>query len=109
MALPGGLGGGRWGRSEPAPVGPSRREEGELLPDDGIELAHRATEELRAAATLMGEAQRVANFGSWEWRVKEDEVSWSDQLYRIFGVDPAAFAATFEAYLAHVHPRARDE
>ena len=75
---------------------------------EGIELAHRATEELRAAAALMSEAQRVANFGSWEWRVKEDEVAWSDQLYRIFGVDPATFAATFDAYLAHVHPSERD-
>ena len=56
----------------------------------------------------MSEAQRVANFGSWEWRVKEDEVVWSDQLYRIFGVDPGAFSATFDAYLAQVHPRLRD-
>lgn len=71
-------------------------------------LAHRATEELRAAATLMSDTQRVANFGSWEWRVAEDSVSWSEQLYRIFGLDPESFEATFEAYLQHVHADDRE-
>ena len=74
----------------------------------GIDLAHRASEELRAAADLMKDAQRVANFGSWEWRVAEDEVSWSDQLYRIFGIatseDPSTFRVTFSTYLDRVHP-----
>ena len=77
-------------------------------PDDEMVLAHRATEELRAAATLMSDAQRVANFGSWEWRVAEDSVSWSEQLYRIFGLDPEHFEATFDAYLQHVHPDDRE-
>ena len=64
-------------------------------PRDGTDLAHRASEELRAAAELMKDAQRVANFGSWEWRVADDEVSWSDQLYRIFGVEPGAARRRF--------------
>lgn len=77
-------------------------------PGDGIDLAHRASEELRAAADLMADAQRVANFGSWEWRVAEDQVSWSDQLYRIFGLakekEPSTFRVTFSTYLDRVHP-----
>ena len=105
---PGGLGGGRKGRRKPPLFGMPRPVEPEEPPEDGISLAHRATEELRAAAALMTEAQRVANFGSWEWRIPDDDVSWSEQLYRIFGVDPATFAATFDAYLAHVHPRDRE-
>ncbi len=56
----------------------------------------------------MTDAQRVANFGSWEWRVREDDVSWSEQLYRIFGLDSASFAATLDAYLAQVHPADRE-
>ena len=74
---------------------------------DELDLAHRAAEELRAAAALMTEAQRVANFGSWEWRTKEDTVTWSEQLYRIFGLDPATFEATFDAYLDRIHPEDR--
>ena len=56
----------------------------------------------------MADAQRVANFGSWEWRVDSDEVSWSDQLFRIFGIDPAeesrGFRLTVSTYLDRVHP-----
>ena len=76
--------------------------------DDGTDLAHRASEELRATADLMSDAQRVANFGSWEWRLAEDEVYWSEQLYRIFGLerkeDPHPFRETFATYLERVHP-----
>jgi diguanylate cyclase (GGDEF)-like protein/PAS domain S-box-containing protein len=76
--------------------------------EDGIDLAHRATEEMRAASDLMADAQQVANFGSWEWRLAEDEVVWSDQLYRIFGIerekDLHSFRTTFAAYLERVHP-----
>ena len=76
--------------------------------EDGIDLARRASEELRAAADLMADAQRVANFGSWEWRLAEDDVFWSDQLYRIFGIekrdDPHPFRTTFATYLERVHP-----
>jgi diguanylate cyclase (GGDEF)-like protein/PAS domain S-box-containing protein len=81
--------------------------------DGGIDLAHRASEELRAAADLMADAQRVANFGSWEWRVAEDQVSWSDQLYRIFGLvtsdEPSTFRVTFSTYLDRVHHEEQPE
>ena len=107
----GGLGGGRkpWlGREifgqPPRPPDPLPEPRG----PDRSEYAARAVEELRAAASLMSESQRVANFGSWEWRVREDLVTWSDQLYRIFGLDRATFKATLDAYIAHTHPEERE-
>jgi diguanylate cyclase (GGDEF)-like protein/PAS domain S-box-containing protein len=60
--------------------------------------------ELREAAERMAEAQRIARFGNWEWVVAEDKVTWSDELYRIFGLQPGEFAATFDAYIERVHP-----
>jgi diguanylate cyclase (GGDEF)-like protein/PAS domain S-box-containing protein len=79
---------------------------------DAIDIAHRATEEMRAAAQLMQDAQRIANFGSWEWLLADDTVSWSDQLYRIFGFDPPNGTRTFEVtlatYLDRVHADDRD-
>ena len=37
----------------------------------------------------LAEAQRIARIGSWEWDVGPDVLIWSDEIYRIFGVDPA--------------------
>ena len=75
---------------------------------DKVGLARLADEEPRSAATLMEEAQRVANFGSWEWRLEDDAVTWSEQLYRILGLDPHSFQATFDAYIDRVHPADRE-
>ena len=50
------------------------------------------------------EAQHIANLGSWEWDVVTNKVSWSDELYRIFGLEPQEFGATYEAFLTYVHP-----
>jgi PAS domain S-box-containing protein len=63
-----------------------------------------AEEELRSRERQLAETQRLARLGSWRWDVRANRVSWSDELYRIYGLDPVTFGATFEAYLARVHP-----
>lgn len=55
-------------------------------------------------ARLLAELQALVHVGIWEWNVKTNDVYWSDELYQILGHPPAAFAPTFEALLAHVHP-----
>jgi PAS domain S-box-containing protein len=40
------------------------------------------------------EAQRIAHIGSWEWDLDSGELTWSDEMYRIYGVDPATFDPT---------------
>jgi len=50
------------------------------------------------------EIQHIAHLGSWEWDVLANTVSWSEELYRIFGLQPMEFDSTLEAYLASVHP-----
>lgn len=64
--------------------------------------------ELREVAERMAEAQTIARFGNWEWIVASDQVSWSDQLYRIFGMEPGDFEATFDAYIDRVVPEDRE-
>jgi PAS domain S-box-containing protein len=54
------------------------------------------------------EAQRLANLGSWSWNVKSDVVTWSPQLYEIYGLTPECFDGTRDAFLACVHPDDRD-
>jgi PAS domain S-box-containing protein len=62
----------------------------------------------RTQARLV-EAQQVAHIGSWEWDVPGNSLWWSEELYRIYGVDPARFAASYEGFLALVHPDDRAE
>lgn len=47
--------------------------------------------------------------GSWDWDVRADRVTWSEQLELVFGLDRAAFAGTYEAYVALVHPDDREK
>ncbi|MDE2280226.1 MAG: EAL domain-containing protein [Xanthomonadaceae bacterium] len=60
--------------------------------------------QLQSEQQLMEQAQQLARVGNWSWGVASNRVAWSDELYRIYGVDPTRHAATFEAYLELVHP-----
>ena len=54
------------------------------------------------------EAQRIAHLGNWEWDIVQNELIWSDEIYRIFGLEPQEFDATYEAFLKAVHPDDRE-
>ncbi|MGB0652207.1 MAG: PAS domain S-box protein [Thermoplasmatota archaeon] len=71
-------------------------------------MADRMTQELRQSKTRLAEAQAVARVGSWEWDVGANSIRWSDELYRLFGLAPDAFAATYEAYVERLHPDDRE-
>jgi PAS domain S-box-containing protein len=47
---------------------------------------------------------RIAHIGGFEWDIRTDTVTWTDELYRIYGQEPQSFGATFEAFLAQIHP-----
>lgn len=46
-----------------------------------------AENELRKNQEQLAMAQRLAHLGSWEWDLKEPSLTWSDELYRIYGLD----------------------
>ncbi|USD23888.1 sensor histidine kinase [Flagellimonas marinaquae] len=53
------------------------------------------------------EAQQVADVGHWNWDMIKNEITWSDQLYRIFGQEPDTFKADYESVKAIIHPEDR--
>ncbi len=53
---------------------------------------------------LLARSQEIAHVGSWQLDVAVNHLAWSDEVYRIFGCEPDAFAATYEAFLSFVHP-----
>ncbi|MFC6286434.1 response regulator [Nocardioides sp. GCM10027113] len=68
----------------------------------------RLRESLRRREQLLADAQQIAGIGSWEWDVTTDSVTWSDQLYRIYDVEPGELEATYAGFLEFVHPEDRD-
>ncbi|MBI5644001.1 MAG: MEDS domain-containing protein [Deltaproteobacteria bacterium] len=55
-------------------------------------------------------AQRIARLGSWEWDLNENNVVWSDELYRIMGVNKEEFiVSSFEGFMDFVHPEDRED
>jgi two-component system sensor histidine kinase/response regulator len=56
----------------------------------------------------MNEAQRIAKLGSWYLNLKTNELHWSDQIYALFEIDPAAHKPSYEGFLEAVHPDDRE-
>jgi signal transduction histidine kinase len=61
---------------------------------------------LRRSEAFLAEAQRLSLTGSFSWRVSTDEITWSEQLYRIFEFDPG-MPVTLELIGTRVHPEDR--
>jgi len=64
---------------------------------------NRARQELRRSEAFLAEAQHLSRIGSFSWRVVTDEITWSEQLYRIFQIDRDA-QVTFELIGTRIHP-----
>ena len=67
--------------------------------------AQMSAEKFRGMADELGKAQAVAHLGSWKFELKTGLVTWSDEMYRIFGVDKKTFTGHL-GYVAAgiVHP-----
>jgi PAS domain S-box-containing protein len=67
-----------------------------------------AQEQLRRTTEFLSQAQAVAQIGSWEWDIATDVITWTDETYRIFGLERVAGPISYERYLALIHPEDRD-
>ncbi len=72
------------------------------------EKAHQlrtSEERLRASEARLKEAQRLAKIGSWEQDIQAEDIRWSDEMLRIFGLSSPP--STLRAFLNYVYPKDR--
>lgn len=69
-----------------------------------LQRAGRVLCDLIKNQTRLSYAQQIARMGSWEWDVENDKMRWSDEIYRLFNIDPIGFDGNYHAFLNSVHP-----
>ena len=67
-----------------------------------------SNEELRHSQEQLAEAQKIAHLGSWDWDIEADKVHWSDEMQRIFGIEPGPFQINYQGYLDWIYPDDRE-
>ncbi|RPJ51142.1 MAG: PAS domain S-box protein, partial [Methanobacteriota archaeon] len=72
------------------------------------EELEKAYKSLKESERGLAEAQRMANIGNLNWDLVTGEVYWSDEMYRIFRLNPQESDRTYEKFLSYVHPEDRD-
>jgi signal transduction histidine kinase len=61
-------------------------------------------EQLTRIERQLALAQRITHVGSWEWDAATGVVTWSDELYRIYGFEPRSREINFEFFVSRLHP-----
>jgi len=93
-------------------VSPIKNVGGEIIGASSIvqDITERKKSEaaLRASEESLREAQRIAQIGNWDWNIETNELFWSDEMCRIFGLNHQEFQVTYDAFLNSVHPDDRE-
>jgi len=86
---------------------PTRNESGEIVFCGVLlDITDRKVAEtaIRKSQRQLKEAQRLAHVGNWELDAATETLTWSEELFRIFGLEPAAFAPNLAEQVAQIHP-----
>ncbi len=72
-----------------------------------ITARRQAESKLRDSERRLREAQAISQIGNFHWDAHNNQLVWSDELFRIYGQEPASFEPTFEWYISAAHPEDR--
>ncbi len=71
-------------------------------------LVSEQEQKIRKREQQLARAQKITHLGSWEWDIVSGKMSWSDEMYRILGIEPASAPASYKGFLERVHPEDRE-
>ena len=63
---------------------------------------------LKLSEERLERAQRIAHIGHWEWNISTGDLVWSDEIYRIFGLDKETTEVTYKNFLKTIHMEDRE-
>lgn len=67
-----------------------------------------AEDAMRSSRDELNEAQRIGMIGNWTLDLRTNCLTWSDEIFRIFDIDPASFYPSYAAFLDTIHPEDRE-
>ncbi len=77
--------------------------------DGFIRERNQSEEALRKSEAQLRQAQQLAQLGSWDLDICSNVLQWSDEVFRIYEMDPAGFSATYEGFINAIHPDDREK
>jgi PAS domain S-box-containing protein len=89
-----------------APLGWEGRPATKLIARD-ISLRTLTEQRLQASERQLMEAQQVGHVGSWEWDFAADTFAWSDEFFRILGLEPGSVPQQHDSFMERTHPEDR--
>jgi PAS domain S-box-containing protein len=103
--------GKRWFRSTYQPIFDEQHTLlGVQVISQDISAQKQVENDLRESEFQLSRAQHFAHIGSWTWNIKTNQLTWSDEMYNIFGLDKKTFTGDIQDVIAQtIHPDDRAE
>ena len=65
---------------------------------------HQIIQRLQESEKLNKQAQAITRIGNWSWSVHENKITWSDEMYRIYGLEPQSEEITYDRFISFIDP-----
>lgn len=70
---------------------------------------HHMVQKLKRSELLYKQAEYLNKLGNWTWEIRSGIMEWSDELYRIFGIEASGEKQTYDRFMRYIHPDDKQE